>query len=1212
MGKRKMGLALLSVAAAGMLAASLAVPTPLWAEDAQVTAAEAQAANVAKIGEMEYSTLQAAFDAAATDGSTTTVTLLADVDVSATGATIEANTNVVLDLAGNDIKAANTWSGRILVKGNLTLQDGTDADKNGEGDGRIYTETVYTDTATGYGIVSVDGGGSFTMESGLIDAASFTSDNANKGQFGVTVNNVAADATVTISGGKISAGWYAISGNGNYETNNGNIVVTGGILESTADYAIYSPQAGGVTVSGGVVSGAAGGICVNRGTLNISGGTITSRGQGSTGEWGDGTGGLGKAAVYVGARYDKVTATITGGTFTAGGDAAIVMEGSNYDSTIEVSGGTFSAPIDEKYLAPGAEFDSETGIVTTYVAQVGEKKYGTFEDALKAAVESNGTVKLIADVSLAENATISTGEIHLDLNGNTLTAGAYQFYVTGTAKLTIQDDTAKNAPAVSSDYKTVTYESGKIVYTGAYQAVSAYNGGSVTLKSGTVEALPNGSGMFAGAQNGTAGTITVEGGYVHAREYGIGVIKDGSTLNFKGGVSMADDNAAIAGNGSTGLGGTTINISGGTAIGNIVSGGYIACGVYHPQSGKLNITGGTVVANGGVTVLMRGGELTVSDGANLISTGTANGHVGDSKNDVSSGVVAVDGSAEYPGGKESGIKVAINGGTLSCDESVPVLSFGESDQVKTEISKADSVEIAAPEGYEWNEAGILVPLPKIVEVNGRSYATLDEALTAAAGLAQQGEAVSIKLLANIEGTENAGIEIAQGMNVTLDLNGFQLIGKNAASWIVNRGALTIKDGSSAGTGAIYTTNIDAQGRSAVVNYGTLTIEGGNFGDADTSRTNANAIQRGNAVRNYGTAVIKGGFFTACDNYTNGGYAYAIANGGDGTNSATLTIENATVYGNINGLIAADGGTLNVKNGSYTLGDGKASNLWRIAYTSGEGKINIEGGTFVKNAAGANRGFFGGGDGGTGAGPINVSGGVFEDKINETILIDSGTTTITNGTFKNGIEAKDEGAKLTVSGGTFAAAVDSKYAAENFGSAKFEKGGVTSYGVSDAVAMKFMGGSLRKDGNLTADGTPDYSKTNLRFGYNFVLSDGATLESWGWTWNREGSDKTIFVQGSNKRDIATEGNIATDPSWVTEGSVTNLVITKIPAANYATAITTNLSVVVTLEDGTKVTVTDEAQTRSVKEIVDRIMGDNGASDSDKEYANGLDAAMNQEA
>ena len=303
----------------------------------------------------------------------------------------------------------------------------------------------------------------------------------------------------------------------------------------------------------------------------------------------------------------------------------------------------------------------------------------------------------------------------------------------------------------------------------------------------------------------------------------------------------------------------------------------------------------------------------------------------------------------------------------------------------------------------------------VATVNGVSYNSVDEALTAALSAGSNGGTANIQLLADIEGAADAGIQIPAGVTVVIDLNGHALVGKNASSFVVNYGNLTINDSTAAegshgvGNGCVYTTDIAAQGRAAVENYGTLVINAGIFGDKNTDQTDANDVQRGNAVRNYGVATINGGAFTCCDNYTNGGYAYAIANGSGNYPDATMTINYATVYGSINGLIAADGGTLTVKDGSYTLGDGTETNLWRVVYTSGNGVVNIEGGNYVRNCS-TSHGFFGG--------DINIFGGNFvENKHSNGIVIDSGNVNIFGGTFNSKVSINSN-VPVLITGGDF--------------------------------------------------------------------------------------------------------------------------------------------------------------------------------------------------
>ena len=86
--------------------------------------AEDGAEKVAKIGDTEYTTLQDAINAAGDAGSETTITLLTNVDL--TNATIKqlrftkANSNIVLDLAGNTVTAAD-GEAIMLNEANITL-----------------------------------------------------------------------------------------------------------------------------------------------------------------------------------------------------------------------------------------------------------------------------------------------------------------------------------------------------------------------------------------------------------------------------------------------------------------------------------------------------------------------------------------------------------------------------------------------------------------------------------------------------------------------------------------------------------------------------------------------------------------------------------------------------------------------------------------------------------------------------------------------------------------------------------------------------------------------------------------------------------------------------------------------------------------------------------------------------------------------------------
>ena len=369
---------------------------------------------------------------------------------------------------------------------------------------------------------------------------------------------------------------------------------------------------------------------------------------------------------------------------------AIEQQGDSWNYTIDEEGNQYYQYGNDNlwYYNAGevavfydGESDSSTqGSGLEMVAEVNGYQYSTIQSAIESA-EAGQTVTLLKDTT--ENVTIASGkDLQLDLNGKTLTETTYMD-VQGV--LTIKDSTATSAPQISSDYETVTYQSGKIVNTGTGILVS--NGGELTLESGCVHSTSgnginvNGNTNMEGWDNAIDSSVTITGGYVHSREYGIGVYGNGAVVNVEGGVVVADDNGAIAGNGSynsdsngdgvkDNYGGTEINIRGGTVIGHIVSPGYIAVGIYHPQNGELNISGGTIYADNGVGICIRNGSLNISENAQLYASGNEAGKVGDAANEIPGKTVVIDYSTGYNHGNETtdSRTVTIEGGYFSAEQ----------------------------------------------------------------------------------------------------------------------------------------------------------------------------------------------------------------------------------------------------------------------------------------------------------------------------------------------------------------------------------------------------------------------------------------------------------------------------------------------------------------------------------------------------------------
>ena len=340
----------------------------------------------AQVGETRYTTLQDAVDAA-TAGQT--VTVITDVDMtSGKNITVKEGQNIVLDMNGHSIKGANADHKNILVKGKLTLKDSKE-----NSTGKIYAETPYQYGVYDKPLVYVGSKGDFVMESGHIYSV-IPEKTVDNGQFGIGAYD---NSKVTINGGTVESGWYAIAGNGSGVQTTA-ITINGGTLVSTSDYAIYHPQFGTLTINdGAVVYGAAGAIAMKRGELEINGGTLTSKGIGDTGNWGDGTGNLGKAALNFCAPYGDVKATITGGTITAEGDAVLIdaqpTEGK--EVSLAISGGTFSSDV-SKYCAAG--FTATPNADGTYgITKVGDLSVMVAYDKAYDNVEAGGTVDINMD-----------------------------------------------------------------------------------------------------------------------------------------------------------------------------------------------------------------------------------------------------------------------------------------------------------------------------------------------------------------------------------------------------------------------------------------------------------------------------------------------------------------------------------------------------------------------------------------------------------------------------------------------------------------------------------------------------------------------------------------------------------------------------------------------------------------------------------------------
>ena len=345
---------------------------------------------VAQVGSTKYETLEAAIAAAQTGE---TVTVLANVELAET-LTIAAGKNFTLDLNGKAINAGfqqNSTDKHIYAfdnKGSLTLANGT---INARGIFNYGTLTVNANAT----INSIDANGGYGVDNygtlnvyGTIATTNEDGDAPESGKYDATPVKNEANATANVFNGSVIANvsnfTYGIE-------NNGTLNITGGTISSKHS---TIGNYGAMTVEGGTIicdgyEGVSSQVIVawNGSTTNIKGGTFDGK---------DNNNGF------------NVDAEAGAKVYISGGNFLSCYSGSLYGAgTIEVSGGKFFDAVPENRCAAGyipTQFtDGTYGVkVGSYIAQIGTTKYETFEAAY-AAANAGQTIELFRTVVLTSD-----------------------------------------------------------------------------------------------------------------------------------------------------------------------------------------------------------------------------------------------------------------------------------------------------------------------------------------------------------------------------------------------------------------------------------------------------------------------------------------------------------------------------------------------------------------------------------------------------------------------------------------------------------------------------------------------------------------------------------------------------------------------------------------------------------------------------------------
>ena len=585
-----------------------------------------------------------------------TVILLSDCEEGNLGPSVSKN--VTLDLNGKNLVFQCIT---VDIHGNLTIKD--------SGNGGTYNGT-YVDYS-----VRVKRGGIFNLESGTLTNSSTTEGTSNVVVWveGGTAKKPAAStanikggkietkgtpvfvrdpgATVNVSGGELTgSGLACIAGNGTKGQGGTTINVSGGTLtakpydDTSAACGIYHPNEGTLTITGGTINVNNGvGVLMRGGKMTMTGGEINAKGDVSrTGTVGDARQIIGVSGVVFDrdANYPAVATTkikIDGDAKVNGAKEAVELINDNNvadaKSAFKLKGGTYSsnvsALLDENSVAVK---QGENYVVTTYYAQVGEKKYATLQEAADAAT-ARQTVKVLNDVDMTThgNLTVYAGkDIVLDMNGHSI-KGANADYknIRVRGKLTLKDSKENSTGKI---YSEDPYKSG------VDKALIYVDGnGEFVMESGHINTvLPNSvkNGQFAiGAFENSKVTInggTIEGGYSAITGFG-----------------DPNDN-------------TTITINGGTLI------SPMDYAIYHPQPGKLTVNEGATIYGGGGAICMRRGELEINGGVLTSKGGGNTGSWGDGTGNMHN--AALNFSRLY-----GDVTATIKGGTITAEDDATLI-----------------------------------------------------------------------------------------------------------------------------------------------------------------------------------------------------------------------------------------------------------------------------------------------------------------------------------------------------------------------------------------------------------------------------------------------------------------------------------------------------------------------------------------------------------
>ncbi len=622
------------------------------------TIAENSGAWVAQIGSEKYATLQAAVDAANNE----TVTVLASVVLTKT-LTIPAGKTVAIDLNGKTISYETTESkaeDMIVNKGDLTITDSS-TDKDGK---FSYKYSGAPNTSYSYDNASIQNEGVLTIEAGTVENTTAAMSHAS---YAINTN---AGATLNVKGGKVlNLNGHAIRQT-SFGTATNTVNISDGYIEGTRAVQFQLPGSASATTAPEMILNIIGGeLKSSESTYNLAV-YVYSNGQSAENANISVSGDAvinGNIALNDAATDSMVkgAASVTGGTIN--GDYGIFSYAdTDTNNAISITGGTFATNYSEMYAEDdGYAFetndDDTYGVIidpeqTVFAASIDGIGYDTLQNAIKTAQDGD-TIKLLKDYS--DYKMIQIGKsIAIDLNGHNInrTFGGIAVDITdGDVVITGTGKISGSTTGIAIAYDAaLTLEEGVTVE--GRDGYGVDNDGDLTIDGATITATEYGVVLYSG--DDWAASLEMLDGSVSG-QYGVAAYAN-TSVTVKGGTISG----AVAGlSGEGGSHGTTFDIEGGTIQSED------GVGIYHPQNGELNISGGTVIGATGIN--MKSGELNITGGT-IQGTGEKADYsfIGGGFNCTGDALVIE--SCGYPGGAPV---VSITGGTFESENASAVASY---------------------------------------------------------------------------------------------------------------------------------------------------------------------------------------------------------------------------------------------------------------------------------------------------------------------------------------------------------------------------------------------------------------------------------------------------------------------------------------------------------------------------------------------------------